>query len=276
MIKILQINLHCCKEAQSFLLKTSIEQSTDLLFITEFHHNEGPTWYPDKSNKAAIINYTNLQIDEIGASEPGFCWIKMGNLRLYSCYSPPSLSHQEFLTFLTRLEMNIRSSHSDILITGDLNAHHPDWGSRASNKRGEALSDLINAQGLVVCNIGKKPTFQNSNGSSIIDLTIASPATAAKISEWKVLDTLSLSDHDYITFTLNPITNITRPNTNKWNTGKLNYVKLETVLKSTTCVIDLNNMHAEDCAKILTTNIQDTCQSIMPSPPNNQRKSVYW
>lgn len=84
-------------------------------------------------------------------------------LKIYSCYCPPSLSHQKYIDFLARLQLSLTSLNSEVLLIGDVNAHHPNWRSRKSNKRGEALSDLINAQSFIICNTGQNPTFQNKN-----------------------------------------------------------------------------------------------------------------
>lgn len=55
MPKYLQINLHGCKETQALLHQTATERTTDLLFLSEYHHVEGSTWYTDKNDKTAIV-----------------------------------------------------------------------------------------------------------------------------------------------------------------------------------------------------------------------------
>lgn len=59
------------------------------------------------------------------------------------------------------------------------------------------MADLIDATGLVLCNRGNSSTF---NKGSIIDITIASPRTAQRTSEWKILDEESVSGHFYLTY----------------------------------------------------------------------------
>jgi len=63
------------------------------------------------------------------------------------------------MDFITRLESSIRLDNSQVLVTGDFNAHHTDWGSSSNNKRGEALSDSISALRLIIYNSGNTPTF---------------------------------------------------------------------------------------------------------------------
>lgn len=79
-------------------------------------------------------------------------------------------------------------------------------GSKSNCKRGEALSDFIYAMGLLICNDGNKSTF---NKGTFIDITIASPRVGAKITNWQVLDEISLSDHYYISFEIS--NNVMRP-----------------------------------------------------------------
>lgn len=59
------------------------------------------------------------------------------------------------------------------------------------------MADLINVLGLVICNKGNSSTFHKR---SILDLTLATPNLARKVSGWRVLDEESLSDHFYIVF----------------------------------------------------------------------------
>lgn len=142
--------------------------------------------------------------------------------------------------------------------------------------RGEALSDSISALGLIICNSGNTPTFCNRNGSSIIDLTIASPALANKIARWEVLDTISLSDHRYIRFKIRNQTPAIPKDPPQWNSCKVNTKKLETILREATPDLDLTGCEADECARLLTSSIQNTCKAIAPPSSGSHRKFVYW
>jgi hypothetical protein len=199
--------------------------------VSELHHVEGLNWINDSTNKATIVNNNLTSIDEIEMNERDFCWILSNSIRLYSCYWFPNSILQEFTDFLTRLQITIRSNKAQVLVTDDFNAHHTDWGKKNCNKRGEALSDFINGLGLFICNTGDTLTFRNQNGTSIIDLTLATPSLVAKITEWEVMDTISLSDHSYILFKINTST-VTNRKPPTWNTSKVNCQKLEEILKN--------------------------------------------
>lgn len=201
MTKYLQINLNRCKAAQALLSQVASEKLADLVFVSEPNRSEGSHWYMDKSGDAGIINTQKTRLENEGLTERGFRWITSQGIRFYSCYWSPNSTSKEYLDFLTSLHSSIKSATTEVLITGDFNAKHSEWGSPAYDKRGEALADLINSNGYIVCNKGRKITF---NKGSIIDITIASPTLALRVRNWKVLDDESLSDHFYIEFEIRP------------------------------------------------------------------------
>lgn len=176
------------------------EKSADFQIVSEFNKAD-PSWYVDSNNKAAIVNVNSATITSPGASEAGFRWIASAGMRIYSCYWSPNTSISDYRDFLFRLERSIRTATGEILLAGDFNAKHSDWGSRINDPRGEALSDMIHALGLLVCNTGNAPTFKTS---SIIDVTFCSPGLAGRVSDWHVLDIESLSDHHYVEFKIWP------------------------------------------------------------------------
>lgn len=126
MIKFLQINLNCSKEAQNLLHQKAVEHAADFLILSEFNRQEGPNWHQDENKKAAIVNYQNAHITDQGRSESGFRWISTAGIRIYSCYWSPNTHINDFFDFLYRLERSIRSSPEDILLAGDFNAKHTD------------------------------------------------------------------------------------------------------------------------------------------------------
>jgi hypothetical protein len=67
---------------------------------------------------------------------------------------------------------------------GDLNAHHTLWNSRARhNAHADELTALIEDEGWHLINTPDIATYhyQNGIGSSVLDLTIASPAVAREV-----------------------------------------------------------------------------------------------
>jgi len=187
---ILQINLNCCKAAQALMYQMAAEKSADFLIVSEYNKAD-PSWYVDSNNKAAIVNVNSATITSSGISQAGFRWIAVVGMRMYRCYWSLNTSISDYRDFLFRQERSIRLATGDILLAGDFNAKHSDWGSRKHDLRGEALSDMIHALGFFVCNTGNAPTFK---ASSIIDVTFCSPGLTGRVSDWVVLDVESLSD----------------------------------------------------------------------------------
>ncbi|KAF0748136.1 Reverse transcriptase domain-containing protein [Aphis craccivora] len=157
----------------------------------------------DKSGDAGIINTKKTRLESEGLTERDFRWIMSQGIRFYSCYWSPNSTFKEYLDFIPSLHSSIKSATTEVLITGDFNAKHSNWGAPANEKRGEALVDLIKSTGFIVCNKRRKSTF---NKGSIIDITIALPALAQRVRNWKILDDESLSDHFYIEFEISPAT----------------------------------------------------------------------
>ena len=76
------------------------------------------------------------------------------------------------------------------------------WGSRTSDNRGHDLLDFLVNSGLDVVNRGTEPTFSNSRGETLIDITVCTPNLNDLIQNWRVSYEDSLSDHKYIHFSL--------------------------------------------------------------------------
>ena len=68
------------------------------------------------------------------------------------------------------------------------------------DKRGNAICELVARNNLTVMNNGQEYTFRRGDTGSIIGLTIASENLASKIENWRLLEEITLSDHQYITF----------------------------------------------------------------------------
>lgn len=162
------------------------------------------------------------------------------------------------------------------------NSHHPSAGNgrfqRTSHRlgqqeeqqKGEAVSDSLNALGLAICNTGRKPTYCSRLGSSIVDLTFASPTLAAKIVGWEVLDTASLSDHLYIKYAIKEKTN--EPPV---QTPRTDIKKLDTMLKSNRIAAAVARHSDADVCAVALTNAIHECRAGTTSG-NRPRKSVHW
>lgn len=122
------------------------------------------------------------------------------DLTIFSCYLRLGLTIQEFITSLSDLDDAIRArGNASIILAGDFNAWHVEWGSRVSNPRGRALSDLASSLGLILANSGTAPTFRRGAATSIIDITFY---RGVALRDWRVSEAESLSDHNYVLFSI--------------------------------------------------------------------------
>lgn len=264
--KFLEINLRGSKASQNLMHEKAANDCVDFILASELYNVQSSNCYPDANKRAAIINVNRVQTEDEGISEPGFRWITVDGLRIYSCYWSPSTTYQEYQDFLSRLENSIRTAVGDVLVTGDFKAHHSDWGSRKNDRRGDALSDLVHATGMVMCNVGNHPTFRTG---SIIDITFATPYTAHKISNWAVLDEETLSDHSYIRYDMSLVPGI-QPRVAK---NKIDYQKLNAAIDRGPLKVDTESYSAEDCATLFTSKIHNTCTVLVSE---KSRRSVHW
>ena len=100
--------------------------------------------------------------------------------------------------------INYCKSHKiPYLCAMDSNAHSSLWGCHSDNPRGRTLEELILRSGSDILNSGSKPTFSNHRYSTIIDITLSDPSLSPSLSNWRIHDTPSLSDHVAIRVDLN-------------------------------------------------------------------------
>lgn len=90
----------------------------------------------------------------------------------------------------------------DVIVTGDFNAKHSEWGSPVNDSKREFLADFIYSLGLSACNQEDKPTWKRGDSESCIDVTIVSINIAVRVTNWQVLEDKSYSKHNYIEFNI--------------------------------------------------------------------------
>jgi len=125
----------------------------------------------------------------------GIAYAEIKHVHKYSSYAPPS----EFLEAL----VDHAKGRSPKISAGYFNAWAVECCSRVSNPRGRAVIDVMGMLDIVLLNDGRKPTFNNDRGTSIIDVTFVSRGLGDN-NNWVVHDVVTLSDHALITFILSP------------------------------------------------------------------------
>lgn len=118
---------------------------------------------------------------------------------LINIYRPPS---SDISYFLDSINMIISDNpRIPLLVAGDFNAKHELWGGSIIDERGEAIVEFLMIHNLAVLNSNNSlPTFSGYRGESWIDLVITSHSLYPECTDWKVEDTISNSDHRYISY----------------------------------------------------------------------------
>ncbi|XP_057329823.1 uncharacterized protein LOC130670435 [Microplitis mediator] len=103
---------------------------------------------------------------------------------------------------VTDLVEYCRSEGLPLLIGCDVNAHHTVWSSSDINERGSTLLEYLSTTCLEILNVGSRPTFVTSWRQEVIDITLGSNKIAQSVTNWRVSEEDSLSDHRRIHFSL--------------------------------------------------------------------------
>jgi hypothetical protein len=124
------------------------------------------------------------------------------------------------------------------IITGDLNAHNALWNCQVHTpRRAQELAALIEEQNWRLVNVPDTPTYyyRNGKGSSILDLTLATPHMAEEITNWAIDDEQATgSDHEVIRFqvvSMHPNVEVT-PHEPRLNWRKTDWDKFTTIIKN--------------------------------------------
>src|SRR5690606_15463131 len=96
--------------------------------------------------------------------------------------------------------IKLAGPETSIIIGADANAQNESWGSTKDNQRGESLLNYLVANNLITLNVGSRPTFITRSRREVLDVTMGTPKTGVMVSNWRVLDKNSGSDHAYIEF----------------------------------------------------------------------------
>jgi len=120
----------------------------------------------------------------------------------------------------TTLQLIHTHSSKELILHGDANSHHTQWGSTNTSERGELLYDYLLQSNLFICNNGNDPTFITRNRRKVLDITLISDTQFNQLEAWKVGIERSFSDHRYIEFTITldcpPAENITNLRLTNW------------------------------------------------------------
>lgn len=268
------------------MFKTIAEKKIDIVFMSEQHKGSAKeSWYQDVSRKAGIYIVNPLlrkNITKYKTSGKGYVWIEMNDVRYYSCYFSPNDEKEVFNAELDDLQTDMRSAPKDYIITGDFNSKSPAWYEWRLDDRGKIMTEFVARNKLVVINVGRKNTCTDGSGS-IIDLTLASETASRLAKQWKVLNEYSMSDHNYITCSIEQEMVKKHKRKKLWNLKKFNREKFCAKLQEEQLLeelagtwiqrdMDLNKM-VKNTEKMIAT----ACDASMPKSGEAKfRPLVYW
>ncbi|KAI4474423.1 hypothetical protein M0804_014868 [Polistes exclamans] len=201
-----EANLNHARRAQDLLGQRMREIGADIAIVSE------PWWVPPRDEKwfsslggsplSAIIAGKGERTCSLVRRGLFFVAVKWGDSLVVSVYFPPSENLNNFSRLLDELEELLGTFPAiPALVAGDFNARFPrrDPESR-SNPRGELLCMWANRLNLSLANQVGHPTCVRPQGSSVVDLTWGSLAASVRLTDWKVDEAESLSDHLYVIF----------------------------------------------------------------------------
>lgn len=278
--------MHRGKVANALLPQIIIEQKADIAIISEQHSKiTNGLWTEDDTGTAAIwIPFTSRLTPKKTGKGNCFTWVQIENLTLVSCYLTPSDNIDMFQAKLDGIEDYLRETLGDIIVAGDFNARAAEWGMQSTNSRGRRIVEMIARVGLIVANTGNIPTLRRPGCEGTIpDITLVSERTANKITNWRVLEIYTGSDHQYISYSIKSEVISSRfaekptRSTRKWIAEKLNPTALLAEIdRRLSEVSEAENActTAEKVMKIIT----KSCDKSMPRAQTNKpgRKAVHW
>lgn len=296
MTHFIQVNLGNGREAQDLLMQVAAEKNVDILLISEqYRKPETGIWFQDTRARAAImVKNRRLNITQAFERGAGFTWVEIEGVRVYSCYFSPNEELGQFEKDLDLLEADIRTARGEVIVAGDFNSKSLDWGSRKTDDRGLALVGMLARLDLVVLNEGDSFTFRRRNTGSVIDVTMATNRVARRTSSWKVLEELTLSDHQYIEFfidnekkiTPNIAGNSSHPRGNnmgtRWVLSKLDKSKMEEHIEEAKAKHIPWTSNITECPGKLVdyaiSTITEACNISMPKRKSveGRRRATYW
>ncbi|CAK9820194.1 Putative 115 kDa protein in type-1 retrotransposable element R1DM [Anthophora quadrimaculata] len=204
-MRLLQANLNHSRGAQDLFLHTLREWKVALAVAAEpYSVPDHPSWFRDEGGSVAIVRGDMPGAPPVTLLESGrgYLAVQWGEYAVVGLYAPPSRSISEFEELLGGVAAFIRQFHPrPVLVLGDFNAHASAWASPRTDARGEVVLDWAAELELRLVNRGSTATCVRPQGSSIVDLTWASPSAVRRVAGWRVAEEAeTLSDHRYIVF----------------------------------------------------------------------------
>ncbi|XP_049316760.1 uncharacterized protein LOC125779439 [Bactrocera dorsalis] len=294
-MKFLQITLQHAKAASANLLLRLGQDGADIVLIQEpWLTGNGISGLRTKShrllmakdagrNRACMLVRNELTVFLLpNFSNADIVTAKLecdtGDLWLISAYMPHDDVVEPPPLLLRRTLAEASKTGTDVIIGSDANSRHQIWGSSDTNSRGESLFDFIIGENLRICNRGNSLTFVTAGREEVLDLTLTSQAIAPLISDWRVLDDHSFSDHRYIEFSLAGEGPLRKSFRNPRNTDWEGYRRLRQTLLRAPAVDSLATTDVvEEWVEVFSSACKDALERSCPlRSPKGKEKPLWW
>jgi ribonuclease HI/endonuclease/exonuclease/phosphatase family metal-dependent hydrolase len=188
------------------------------------------------------------------------------DITICSLYLPPSqqVSESDLIDLINQLP-------TPFIVTGDLNARSPIWGSERTCRNGKIIENLLEHHNLSTINTGEATHVTPSSGStSAIDVTIVSSELLPELI-WHVHQDLCGSDHFP---TITTILGIHHDDTKrpKWKLDSANWDKFKETVEDKLFELD----HPPDAIEISKIIIEAATLNIKKSSSRIGKKCVPW
>ncbi|XP_076301847.1 uncharacterized protein LOC143219944 [Lasioglossum baleicum] len=200
-IKILQINLNHCKNAQELLTQSAMQYAIDVVLISEpwsppsYWHNDGhksaSIWLPQPGNKLNRVKCLY--------KSKGIVAVQIQDHTFISCYISPNISLESYTERISELERFLDTINIDkCIIAGDFNAKSTVWGSRILDDHGTVVMEMCNNFGLIPKVSTGSHTFERNGHYSTIDILLCGSTAYNGITSSQILEDYTASDHRYL------------------------------------------------------------------------------
>lgn len=263
----IQFNMNHSSGAQDLAFQYMSENGIDIGLFSEpwFISDNNPNWFRSTCKRAGIFcnNVETRKKCRMFASSECWSGVEFDNLLIVSCYLSPNMDMTKFKQTLGELSNLVGSNPNRVLICGDFNARSASWGCNSENRRGEILEAWCSELNLVVVNSGREPTCVRPQGTSVVDLMLASLWIAQRLVDWKVVDDAeTLSDHMYLRFSLvnGPRLGNRSIRWPRWNMSTFDKDTFEEVIRFRLIGLDgVDRMKGEQRAKWISATIAMAC-----------------
>ena len=219
-LKCYQVNLQHSRAAIKNLVQLINEHGVDIIFIQEpYTINNKLAGIPnslrtytcgDRRKRAAIIiNNKNINAIAINQISDGDCIVteliyKGAKFFGASIYFD---GEEDIEEDLRKVEQSLDYAKGNgLMILADTNARSKLWYDTINNERGKILEEFLTVKSLHIINENKDiPTFETIRGRSWVDLTITNDQLLRHVTEWKIEEDESCSDHKIISFKIGEV-----------------------------------------------------------------------